>query len=195
MDRRQALKTLGTAAAGAVASPLWSESLGAISREQAHTHAAQSSMAASEWTSKVLDAHQNETVVVLTELIIPETDTPGATGARVNRFVDTVLAEAKPEDRAKFLKGLAWVDERSRALSGKEFTSAPLADQTALLTRLSAPGNPDKEEPIGREFFEVIKGMTIDGYYTTEIGLHQELGDSGQLFQAVSQGCDHREHQ
>ena len=195
MDRRQALKTLGSAAAGAVVSPLWSESLAALSREQAHSHAAQSSMAASEWTPKVLDAHQNETVVMLTELIIPETETPGAKGARVNRFVDSVLSEAKPEDRAKFLKGLAWVDERSRALYGKEFTSAAPADQTALLTRLSAHGNPDHEEPIGREFFEVIKGMTIDGYYTTEIGLHQELGDSGQLFQAVSQGCDHPAHQ
>ena len=30
--------------------------------------------------------------------------------------------------------------------------------------------------------------MTINGYYTTEIGLRRELGDSGQLFQAVSQG-------
>jgi hypothetical protein len=143
----------------------------------------------------VLNAHQNDMVVVLTELIIPETDTPGAKGTNVNRFVDNVLAEAKSEDRDKFLKGLSWIDERSRAMYGKDFTSAVPADQTGLLTRLSVEGNPDKEEPIGREFFEVIKGMTIDGYYTTEVGLRKELGDSGQLFQAVSQGCDHPEHQ
>ena len=45
------------------------------------------------------------------------------------------------------------------------------------------------------QFFQAIKSMTINGYYTTEIGLRRELGDSGQLFQAVSQGCDHPEHQ
>lgn len=195
MDRRHALRVLGTAAAGAVTSPLWIGSLGAVSRQQAHSHAAQAAMAATEWIPKVLSAHQNETIIIVTELIIPETDTPGAKGARVNRFVDSVLSEAKPEDRDKFLRGLSWMDERSRALYGKEFTSAASADQTALLTRLSAPGNPEKEDAIGREFFEAIKGMTIDGYYTTEIGLRQELGDSGQLFQAVSQGCDHPEHQ
>jgi hypothetical protein len=195
MDRRQALRAIGSAAAGAVTSPLWVRSLGAVSRQQAHSHAAQTAMAAAKWTPNVLNAHQNDTVVVLTELIIPETDTPGAKGTNVNRFVDSVLGEAKAEDRDRFLKGLSWIDERSRALFGKDLTSATPADQTALLTRLSVQGNPDKEEPIGREFFEVIKGMTIDGYYTTEVGLRKELGDSGQLFQAVSQGCDHPEHQ
>jgi hypothetical protein len=37
--------------------------------------------------------------------------------------------------------------------------------------------------------------MTIDGYYTTEIGLRQELGDNGQLFLPQFAGCDHPEHQ
>ncbi len=195
MDRRQALRALGTAAAGAMTTPLWVKSLGAVSRQQAHAHSARSATDVTEWTPTVLTAHQNESVIVLTELIIPETDTPGAKAARVNRFVDSVLSEAKPEDRDKFLNGLSWLDERSRALYGQDFTAAGPADQIALLTRLSAQGNPDKEPPIGREFFEVIKGMTIDGYYTTEIGLRKELGDSGQLFQAVSQGCDHPQHQ
>jgi len=39
-----------------------------------------------------------------------------------------------------------------------------------------------------------IKSMTIAGYYTTEIGMRRELGDSGQLFQRVSRR-DHPEHQ
>jgi len=194
MDRRQALRAIGSAAAGAMTSPLWVASLGAVSRQQAHSHAAQTAIAEAKWTPKVLNAHQNDMVIILTELIIPETDTPGAKGTNVNRFVDSVLAEAKSEDRDKFLKGLTWIDERSRALYGNDLTSASTSDRTALLTRLSAEGNPDKEDSIGREFFEVIKGMTIDGYYTTEVGLRKELGDSGQLFQAVSQGCDHPEH-
>ena len=37
--------------------------------------------------------------------------------------------------------------------------------------------------------------MTIDGYYTTEIGLRQELGDNGQLFLGRFEGCAHPEHQ
>ena len=61
--------------------------------------------------------------------------------------------------------------------------------------RLSAEGHPNKEEGIGRDFFQAIKSMTINGYYTSEIGLRKELGDTGQLFLPQFQGCDHKEHQ
>jgi len=195
MDRRQALRTLGTAAVGAAASSLWVESLSAFARQQAHSHAAQAAVAAPAWTPRVLTAKQNDAVVILTELIIPETTTPGAKAARVNRFIDTVLSEARPADRDEFLRGLAWMDERSRALFGKDLVSAGAEEQTKLLTRLSAEGNPENEDSIGRDFFTALKSMTINGYYTTEIGLRQELGDSGQLFSLEFQGCDHPEHQ
>ena len=89
------------------------------------------------------------------------------------------------------------MDERSRALFEKDFVAAAQQQQTALLTQ----ARPTKEQRAKRKrrpastFFRAIKSMTITGYYTTEIGLRQELGDDGQLFLAVSQGCDHPEHQ
>ena len=43
--------------------------------------------------------------------------------------------------------------------------------------------------------FRAIKVMTINGYYTSEIGLHQELGDDGVLFMPQFIGCTHPEHQ
>jgi hypothetical protein len=195
VDRRRAIRTIAGTAAGAVTSSIWVESLAALSRQQAHTHAAQAAIAAQDWMPKVLNSRQNELVVALTELIIPETDTPGAKAARVNRFVDRVLQEARPADRASFLRGLAWIDRRSRALFKKDFVAASAAEQTDLLTRLSAANNPQKEAAAGRDFFQAIKGMTINGYYTTEIGLRRELGDTGQLFLPAFTGCDHPEHQ
>jgi hypothetical protein len=195
VDRRQALWTFGSLAAGAAASSLWVESLSAFARDQLHTQAAQAAMSAADWTPAVLTAHQNETVVILTELIIPETDTPGAKAARVNRFIDRVLAVAKAENREPFLRGLDWIDQRSRVLFGTNFADTDPANQTRLLTRLSTETDSDREDQLGVEFFRAIKSMTINGYYSTEIGLRQELGDSGRMFQAVSQGCDHPEHQ
>jgi hypothetical protein len=50
------------------------------------------------------------------------------------------------------------------------------------------------EDRMGVEFFRAIKGMTISGYYTTEIGLRQELGDDGRLVFTEFAGCDHPEH-
>jgi hypothetical protein len=196
IGRRQAIRALASGAAAAVASASWVESLTALARQQAHAHAADAVIAAQNWAPRTLTAHQNDLVVAVTELIIPETDTPGAKGANVNRFIDQVLTDARPPVRESFVRGLTWIDTRSRALfKTKDFLGASPEQQTTLLTRLSAEGNPNKEEPIGRDFFQAIKSMTINGYYTSEIGLRKELGDSGQLFLPQFQGCDHPEHQ
>jgi len=195
VNRRQALKTLGTVAAGAATSSMWVESLCAFARQQVHTPAAKESTADRAWKPSVFSAGQNDMVITLTELIIPETDTPGAKAARVNRFIDWVLAGGKAEDRDGFLRGLAWMDRRSHELFGNDFAKAGTENQTRLLMRLSSEPTGKSEDQAGIDFFRAIKNLTIDGYYTTEIGLRQELGDSGQLFQRVSQGCDHPEHQ
>lgn len=195
IDRRRALRALASGAAGVAAAASWVESLSALARQQAHAHGAQAVAGVPDWKPRVLSARQDAMVVALTELIIPETDTPGARAALVNRFIDSVLQGAEPAVRQRFLQGLTWMDTRSRALFKKDFLQATPADQTALLARLSEEGNPQKESQTGLDFFRAIKSMTIDGYYTTEIGLRQELGDSGQLFLPQFQGCDHPEHQ
>ena len=193
-DRRTALRTLATGAAAA-ASSAWVESLSALAIQHAHSPAAQSAVTAQNWTPRVLDARQNETVIALTELIIPQTDTPGAKAAGVNRFIDAVLQKAKPEDRDSFVRGLTWVDDRSRRQFKNDFVAATPAQQTALLTEISRSGDVPAELRTGADFFRAIKSLTIDGYYTTEVGLRQELGDNGQLFLAQFAGCDHPEHQ
>jgi hypothetical protein len=195
INRRAVLQTLTSAAVGLGTSSVWVDTLIALAHQQAHSHAAQTAVAAQDWKPRVLSAPQNDLVVVLSELIIPETDTPGAKAVRVNRFIDTVLNEAPAATRQRFLKGLGWIDARSGALFKQPFAAAAPADQIALLTRLSAPGNPDKEQTLGREFFQAIKAMTINGYYTSEIGLRKELGDNGQLFLPKFEGCTHPEHQ
>jgi Gluconate 2-dehydrogenase subunit 3 len=181
VNRRTALQTLVTGAIGVATAGRWFDSV-----------------SAQDWTPKVFTARQNDTVIALTELIIPETTTPGAKATLVNRFIDAVLEKASTTERESFLRGLSWMDERSKALFGKDFLGVTAADQTALLTRVAKEGGASAVEPDDRpgvDFFEAIKAMTISGYYTTEVGLHQELGDDGQLAMAEFRGCEHPEHQ
>jgi Gluconate 2-dehydrogenase subunit 3 len=180
VNRRIALQTLVSGAIGVATAGRWFESV-----------------SAQDWAPKVFTARQNEMVIAITELIIPETTTPGAKAVLVNRFIDTVLQQASTTERESFLRGLSWMDERSRALFGKDFLGATAAEQTALLTRLAKEGGPsavEVDDRPGVDFFHAIKAMTINGYYTTEVGLHQELGDDGQLAMAEFRGCEHPEH-
>jgi hypothetical protein len=195
VNRRQALTQIVAGAVGVASMPLWVQSLCAQARAEAHTHLAQAAVTAPAWTPSVLTPRQNEAVIALTELIIPATDTPGAKAALVNRFVDHVLSTADAKERSEFIRGLGWLDDRCRARVGKEVAGAPAAELTAVLTPLAAEGTGAAEDAPGIAFFRAIKSMTITGYYTTEIGLRQELGDDGRMVLGAFEGCTHPEHQ
>jgi hypothetical protein len=194
VNRRAALRAIASGV-GATASALWVSDLALLAEQQApHAHLlALPAQGTAGWTPAVLTAPQVQTVGTIAELIIPTTDTPGARAALVDRFIDGVLTTAPPAVRGSFLTGLGWMDSRSTALFGTTFSNATPAQQVDLLTRLSS--DPSREEVTGVQFFTAIKSMTITGYYSTEIGLRQELGNDGVLMLPSYPGCTHPEHQ
>jgi len=129
-------------------------------------------------TLRALNAHQNETVATIAELIIPKTDTPGAREAGVPAFIDVMLADwAGDDQRQMFTAGLANVDERSRALFGKEFVACSEAQRTQILTDLDAElaRLRDTKSDASKNFFQAMKWLTLTGYYTSEVGATTEL--------------------
>jgi len=157
---------------------------------------------ASGYTLRTLNPHQNDTVVAMIDQIIPATDTPGAKGARVNEFIDVILTDwADAEERKNFLDGLAGVDKQTNDLFGKNFVDASPAQQVTLLrsmdesvatqrTRRMRHGNTipeERDKQLRGEFFNVFKGITVHGYYTSEIGFSQEL--NLQIIPGAQHGC------
>ncbi|HEX7087567.1 MAG TPA: gluconate 2-dehydrogenase subunit 3 family protein [Vicinamibacterales bacterium] len=190
-DRREAIRRLAVGGAAVVGAPFWVEALAGAAAEHAARY--QSQAAAAGWTPKVFTPAQNELVIALTERIIPETDTPGAAKAGVNQFIDAVLADASPEVRRQFLDGLAWVDARSRRDHGVPFVQATEAQQNALLTAISSR-EPADDDRAGADFFRALKPLTVTGYYTSEAGLLEEIGEARHLFFPEFKGCTHPEH-
>lgn len=168
MDRRSALRLMGAGAAATAGTDLGA--LGRALHQQLGRGA----------PLRVLDPHQDATVVALCDAILPATDTPGAKAAGVNEFIDLLLAEwYDPSDRDHFVSGLADVDTRARAAFGKDFVDGTPAEQTALLIALddaAARWNAGSRDARGPEpFYRQIKWLTLFGYYTSEIGAEQEL--------------------
>ena len=123
---------------------------------------------AAAWTPQVFDSHQNETVIALTELIIPKTDTPGAKEALVNRHLDKLLADGPERQRAEFLNGLNWLDGFALSKHQKPFVACSPADQTAMLQAMSDGGAVP-----GSDFFRLAKNWTANIYYKTAIGFQE----------------------
>jgi hypothetical protein len=146
---------------------------------------------------RTFNPHQNITVTTISELIIPQTDTPGAKAARVNEFIDLILTDWYDDDEKHiFLAGLADVDVRSRDLFGKDFVDCGEKPQIEILRALDDEVAADRAEmrrgsrrkrPPERNFFFMIKQLTLIGYYTSQIGFERDL--HGEIIPARHAGC------
>ncbi|MCA9670534.1 MAG: gluconate 2-dehydrogenase subunit 3 family protein [Myxococcales bacterium] len=132
------------------------------------------------WRPSYLDRRDVTLVDRLTDLIIPASDTPGASQARVVEYIDAHLARGAAKwEKDTFKGGLAWLRERARTRYGGDLLSLPRARQEQLLRSVSdvadARDARDKSLEAGRGLFRLLKRWTIKGYYTSEIG-RRELG-------------------
>jgi len=137
-------------------------------------------------------------VEILTELIIPTDDQPGAKEAQVARYIDFVVfsaAEFKPELQKEWSQGLAALDKLSQQKHGQAFRDLSHAQQEALLTEMSLPEHDPKATHEGFAFYRQVKEMTVEGFYTSKIGLVDVLGYQGRTFLPEFLGCTHPEHQ
>jgi hypothetical protein len=139
MNRRQLIKSAILASTGSAVSA------------QTHTHAAPASAAVAAaqaaqggaWTPAVFDSHQNETVIALTELIIPATDTPGAKAAKVNEYIDLMLHDVAKDKGHSFVMGLGWLDGYAIRMHNAPFVNCTEAQQVEMLKALDGSDDVD----------------------------------------------------
>lgn len=177
MERRDWLKSALVGTGAAAAGPL-------VTTIAPAPAAAAQAAAEAPWQPMLFDEHQNETVVVLSELIIPTTDTPGAKAAKVNEYIDLMLHDVDPDRGHTFLKGLGWLDGHAIGLHGSPFVALEEAQQVAILESLDRSKVPELKP--GADFFARLKRLTVEGYYTSRIGI-AELNKHGV---PASFGCD-----
>jgi hypothetical protein len=199
--RRDALKTLAMGVGGLTTLPILGQAKAvAAAAPAAAVHAmdmrAADPQSAANWKPQFFDAHQDATLIALTELIIPATDTPGAKAALVNRYLDLRYNEETPEHQEEIIQALSWFDGRSLSVHNKPFVTLTETQQKALLEPLAEPANSKPEDEAGVKAFTLIKSLTIFGYYTSRIGLDDELQYEGDRLNPSFPGaCTHPEHQ
>jgi len=177
VTRRTALKAVGTAAL----LPWLSDSgLLAFARLQ-ETQAAPS--------PKALSPSQFATLEALVEAIIPSDDrSPGAKQARVADYIDLLLVESPSELTLQWLGGLAALDAMATARFNAPFVKLGAAHVDAILADISRHERSPKT-PL-EVFFVMTKEATIHGYYTSKIGIEQELRYKGNKFLREFVGCE-----
>lgn len=124
-------------------------------------------------------------VTAICEIIIPRTDTPGATDAGVARFVELMVADwFDDQERAIFSSGLKTLVAASMAEFGHSFERLESRQQLALLESLEKDasdspwfdfGNTLRDFISDAPFICQIKELTIWGFFTSKVGGTQVL--------------------
>lgn len=181
VSRRAALKAIGTGA-GTVALLPWlsDEGLLAFGRIQSAQVPA---------APRVLSASQFATLEALVEAIIPADDrSPGAKEARVADYIDLLLSESDDQLTLQWIGGLAALDDRAMTQFGVPFPRLDANQADTILAGISA-NEATPQTPLDA-FFVMTKHATIQGYYTSEIGIHRELRYKGNKFLPEFVGCE-----
>jgi gluconate 2-dehydrogenase gamma chain len=119
------------------------------------------------------------TVSRIADLIVPQTDTPGAVTAGVPAFIDAVIGRNDQQQRLA-ADGLRWLDAEAKRMDRDSFIDLTESQQLSILEPLCEAYDAD-HHALARnvQFFGLIKSLTADGYYTSEEGLLQELQYKG----------------
>ncbi len=129
----------------------------------------------------------------LTDLIIPaDEQSGGASAAKVGVYIDVLLAEAPPAVRSQWKQGLQAIDAECRQRFDSPFHELTSERQNAVMAAMAQ--NEGEPATALQRFFAPLKRMTIDGYYTSKIGIHDDLRYIGNAALAEFPGCAHPEH-
>ena len=113
----------------------------------------------------------------------------------MNEFIDLILTDwYDEEEKETFMTGLADVDSRARELHGKDFVGCEEKQQFEMLQALDdevasrgESARRRRNHPPEKNFFFMIKQLTLVGYYTSQIGFEQEL--HGEIIPSRHAGC------
>jgi hypothetical protein len=186
-DRRQWLKT-SVSVLGASLVPLPE-----VSAEMPQAGTAAPSVAkpeAARSAARFLTPAQHALVEELSETLIPaDSRSGGAKAAGVADFIDQVLRETTDDNqKVVWREGLRLIDIMSQHSNGKTFVNANPEERIAVLTLLS--DNVKMTDLPEVKFFIELKHLTVHGYYTSKIGIHDELQYQGNRILTEYVGCD-----
>jgi gluconate 2-dehydrogenase gamma chain len=133
---------------------------------------------------------QHALVEELSETIIPaDSHSGGAKAAKVADYIEQTLRETHDDtQKAMWREALPLMDSMCQHYTGKAFVNASPEERVAVLTVLS--DNIRMTELPEVRFFKELKRITVEGYYTSKIGIHDELQYKGNRILKEYVGCD-----
>ena len=164
LSRRNILVTIASAAAVAA-------SVSEAEAQHVHEAVADETKPGGPYVPKAFTEHETKTLRALCEMIVP-----GATQGGAFEYID-LLSSQNDQLKAIYTGGLGWLDRKMESRVQTTWVDAKPEAQKAMLDVIAYRMNSDAYGP-GVRFFDWIRKMTVDAYYTSAAGV-KDLGYLG----------------
>lgn len=178
MDRRKAIKNIGLSAGYIAATPTLISLLQSCQKE-----------ITLDWIPELLSVDEGKALEQIVDLIIPETDTPGAKSLHIPMFIDKYVNNAFEKEKAQlFSQGMLTIFTELGVNTEKTIDDINVKEYDALLTKyLRLPKEKQREywkeiskikspkdmktlskESISFNFLSSVRNLSIFGFRTSE---------------------------
>lgn len=191
MERREAMRNVALLLGGAISASTFTFLFDSCTQSEKKAEG-----------KHLFSADQETLITEISDVIIPDTDTPGAKAAGVGPFISMMVNECYPDDVQKdFIKGLEDVNKLSDDKFSKQFVKLTPEEKNQILReiadntiktkkadkereRADAENNNNHPKKISSRskvstgktyFFQLIRELTLLGYFTSEIGATKAL--------------------
>jgi Gluconate 2-dehydrogenase subunit 3 len=148
-----------------------------------HMEAAPAVPTATAYTLQFFSEEESRLLDQLMEMIIPADDhSPGAHEAQTNLFADLMVATSDNSVKKQWQDGIGLIRQEAMGSSLAEALRRAAVNEENPTTDLE-------------RFFVLLKKMTVNGYYTSEIGIHKDMEYVGNTYLVAFPPCTHPEHQ
>jgi hypothetical protein len=111
-----------------------------------------------------------KTVTILCDIIIPADAVSGsASQAGVPAFIEFMMKD-QPSNQTPMRGGLRWLDNQCVKFYDKKFVDCTTMQRIEMVDRIAYPQLAKKEFSQGVSFFNLMRNLTVTGFYTTQMG-------------------------
>lgn len=127
---------------------------------------------------KFFTPHELQTVTVLGDIIIPADEHSGsASQAGVPAFIEFMMKD-QPRWQTPMRGGIRWLDNQCKKRYDKPFAQCTKAQQIEMVDQIAYPEQAKPEMTQGVSFFNMMRGFTATGFYTSKMGI-KDIGYVG----------------
>ena len=164
MERREAIKMTGAILGYAVTGTAFQEIMQGCTPRSGP-----------DWQPAFFNAEEAQLVDIVSEAIVPETDTPGARSMGVPQFIDNMVNLYFPEEQKNRMKsGIQAFRASVDDMAGGDFTRLKEDGVNEILTEINK-NSLEVGESDALRFFRRLKQLTLLGYFTSEYGASEYL--------------------